>query len=423
MSKFKDTLELLKSWLVIDENQIKNTNSIYTVENNVIYNSNNGQVIVITPNKDIFSGLISTDDVVKLKTASIPEIIDLLKVNNKEVEQIEYRENQKLVSNFLDVFENSKDFEIINNNVYLKGFKSINIDPYIVARFIELIKNNKVKSKEYNTLLLFTAKLLANPNEYSREDAMKFIVNNDIKLDSNGNLILYRNIVKLNSGNKDFVEFISTQYFIIKGRKKSPKNYIVGYNETKNEYKLFLINNVDSTYENKGNLNDLYNELPTLKENKYTSWHSKGRYTIKIGSLYKMDESIEKLETGRFMCCGGNLHAANVNYDYSGFGDTKVVVLVNPTHIITVPSNDSGKISVSQMWIACYNPNPIGTHFDEKGLEGISNDYDNYTLTELNEILRTQNIDLLNKNDVKSNLTLQDVLTLKSIIENKVVKI
>ena len=112
MSKFKDTLELLKSWLVIDENQIKNTNTIYTVENNVIYNSNNGQVIVITPNKDIFSGLISTDDVVKLKTASIPEIIDLLKVNNKEVEQIEYRENQKLVSNFLDVFENSKDFEI-----------------------------------------------------------------------------------------------------------------------------------------------------------------------------------------------------------------------------------------------------------------------------------------------------------------------
>ena len=60
---------------------------------------------------------------------------------------------------------------------------------------------------------------------------------------------------------------------------------------------------------------------------------------------------------------------------------------------------------------------------NEKGLEGISNDYDNYTLTELNEILRTQNIDLLNKNDVKSNLTLQDVLTLKSIIENKVVKI
>ena len=59
---------------------------------------------------------------------------------------IEIREEIKLVSKFLGIFNNSKDFDVKGEQLYFKEIKSIPIPHIIVARFIKIleeIKNNK----------------------------------------------------------------------------------------------------------------------------------------------------------------------------------------------------------------------------------------------------------------------------------------
>jgi proline dehydrogenase len=72
---------------------------------------------------------------------------------------------------------------------------------------------------------MFTLKLLLNPVEEARQDALSYINQYAVKLTSNGNMIMFRRIVSVADTNKELVEFISKQYVKVKSWKKSPQNY------------------------------------------------------------------------------------------------------------------------------------------------------------------------------------------------------
>ena len=426
---------------------------VITVEpvckNRIIYNAATKFVTVVDCNNDTFSGEVEKDVVELLKTADTKEIIRLLtpkKVESKGSDFDIEKEEKEIVKPFLGIFEGVDDFEVVGNSVFFKSIRSVEIPSLIVARFVELIEqisyfrgievdehsdfNQDDKDKltslesEYQSLKAFTLKLLLNPLPHSREDLVVFMRNNDIRISKAGNLILYRNIVKVGKTNKSLVEFVSNQYFKVKGWKKSPKNYEV-YQDTLNNYELITLNGYihDHLVKKEGNLAELYNNLSKLKENTYTSWHNKGRYTIKIGSIYKIDETLEKLNTTRYACQGGALHAVNYSYNYSYFGDTKVVVLVNPSKVLTIPSNDSGKITTREMWVACYNPNELGVHFDETGLEGVEDEYENYTNEELGGILKSKCLSPISIDGFTSELSLKDVESISNMLKNRIVTI
>ena len=410
-------------------------------KNKLIYNANNQYVVVIDCNSDSFEGYITPDKVEQLKSADTQTIINLLtppKVEEKGSDFDVDKEEKEIVSNFLDIFNDVDDFEVVGNSVFFKNIRSVEIPSLIVARFVEILDKYRPKienlenwgkslllDEEYQSLKAFTLKLLLNPLPHSREDLVVFMRNNDIRISKAGNLILYRNIVKVGKTNKSLVEFVSNQYFKVKGWKKNPSKFKVVTIPNSNvfELKSFEFNVENTNYICLGDLKFLYNNLSELKENTYTSWHNKGRYTIKIGSIYKIDETLEKLNTTRYACQGGALHAVNYSYNYSYFGDTKVVVLVNPSKVLTIPSNDSGKITTREMWVACYNPNELGVHFDETGLEGVEDEYENYTNEELGGILKSKCLSPISIDGFTSELSLKDVESISNMLKNRIVTI
>ena len=179
-------------------------------KNRIIYNAATKFVTVVDCNNDTFSGEVEKDVVELLKVADTREIIRLLTPEKVEVKGSDFdveKEEKEIVKPFLGIFEGVDDFEVVGDNVYFKGIRSVAIPSLIVARFVELIEempsefsreNTNVES-EYQALKMFTLKLLLNPLEESRNHALQFVRKFDIKLTNTGNMIMYRRIVNKGS--------------------------------------------------------------------------------------------------------------------------------------------------------------------------------------------------------------------------------
>ena len=222
--------------------EVVNTQPNNCITNKLIYNVNTKKVIVITCDGDKYEGdNIEKEQIEALKTANVQEIVNIL--TPKHIEEVEdVKEEIKLVSKFLGVFDNSDDFDVVGEQLYFKGIRSTPIPHIIVARFVEIlqqIEDNKTEinlftyksiaelNEEYNSLKMFTLKVLLNPIEESRQDALDYVKQFQIKMTNTGNLIMYRRIVSLGNTNKDLIEFVSSSYVKVKSWKKSPKNYEV----------------------------------------------------------------------------------------------------------------------------------------------------------------------------------------------------
>lgn len=365
------------------------------------------------------------------------EIIELFTVVHKK-EPDASRENQgqkELVSQNLEIFKGHVDFEIKDEEVYLKGV-NLALPPVVCASFIELLEKlgnqweildegcesceSEDLEEKYEALKMFWLKLCLNGREESREDLLAFCLENDVRITQNGNLILYRNIVSLGH-NKAHTEFVSQQYFKVKGQKKSPKNYWV-WQENDRSFKLTTQDlTSDGIGINMGNLYNLYQDLSNHPENKFTSWNSKGKYEIKIGTIYKIEEDEIDLDNG--VCHSGGLHAANVNYDYSGYGDTPVVVLVSPSKAITVPLSDRGKLRTTEMFICCINDKSIGEHFSEEDLSAFDEEYNHYSIEELEESLEEKSFGAIGVKNEVSPLTVLDMENVKNMLKGRIVEI
>lgn len=411
-------------------------------KNKLVYNANNQYVVVIDCNDDTFEGYISPDKVEKLKTATTEEIINLLTpAEIKEKNNVEQKEKE-MVSNFLDTFEDVDDFEIINNSVFFRGIRSVEIPSLIVARFIQLLeqikklehwktheekKDLESLESEYQSLKAFTLKLLLNPLKESREHALEFVRNFDIKLTNTGNMIMYRRIVSRGSENKKLVEFVSKQYLKVKSWKKSPKNYHVHYRENTGYFLMGLANNEHQGRNDKsfiGNLAELYNNLSELQENRYTDDYTR-TYDIRIGATYKIRE--EDIDLNKRGSCGGALHVADGKvFNYNSFGDTPVCCIVSPQHIYKMDSGCSGKIGVRQMFIAAVTTQDENGNYediDSQDLVNFDELYHNESLEELQQALKTKSLEATSVSTAVSEVSLKDVEKIRAMLKNRVVSV
>lgn len=340
---------------------------------------------------------------------------------------IDTKEDKALVSSNLDILRNHKDFKIVDNKVYFKDV-SLELPSIISSGFIEILEkgassvyNSLELSDQYEALKMFWLKLALNGIEQSRLDLLNFCKNNSVRITKNGNLVLYRRIVTTGSKDKSLVTFVSQKYYEIKKWKKSPKKYWVITNPDGTLKLLKYQPRKNGSFTINGNLSDLYKNLPTMKGNTYTSAHNKGKLTIKIGDIYRIDDSEINLDNG--LCAAGGLHAAAVNYDYSGFGDTPVVVLVNPSKAITVPKNETGKLRTTEMFIACINDKPHGVHFDEEALTSFDEEYNNITIDELEQAIKNKSFSPASVEDKVSPITFVDLQNIKEMLNKRKVNI
>lgn len=408
------------------------------INNKLIYNINNKSVIVITCNGDKFEGNnVEKEQLEQLRTANISEIINILTPKQAVKDDLTEREEKEIVSNFLEVFKDSEDFDVVGKELYFKGIKTIPIPTLITARFVELVENlNNLKvpyfaeveerlKEEYNSLKMFTLKLLTSPRKESIEQVLSFCKHNDLRISKLGNIIAYRRVNKFKEtkeySNKELLSFVLESVKKVKTWKKGIKNYeifndnglVLHQKDKKHDYNNYI-----------GNLYDLYNNQNALKEETiqlYTSQHSAGKYTFAIGDIYKSDENDIDLDAGQ--CHSGGLHFASVNYDYSGYGSVPIVVLINPAKTITIPLNELQKGRTTEMKIACINPNEHGVHIDYELIKEADEQYDEYTIEELQKVISQKTLAPLSIQEEITELSIPEVQNITELLKNRIVTI
>jgi len=183
-----------------------------------------------------------------------------------------------------------------------------------------------------------------NPNAESREDLFRFLKHHEMQITNQGMFLAYRRVVSKNAQNKGLVGFVSSNYVKVKANwKKNPIHYTVY--EKDGIYELFHVTNdtpsEDYTYDAIGNLQDLYLNLPTMQEDQFTDAHTH-TMDYRIG----VEARIERYQGNQSnqVSCSKGLHVASKAYDYSGFGDTAILVAVNPMDVLAVPRGEDGKL-------------------------------------------------------------------------------
>lgn len=419
--------------------EVVNTQPNNCITNKLIYNVNTKKVIVITCDGDKYEGdNIEKEQIEALKTANVQEIVNIL--TPKHIEEVEdVKEEMKLVSKFLGVFDNSDDFDVVGEQLYFRGIRSTPIPHIIVARFIEIlqqIEDNKTEinlftykstaelNEEYNSLKMFTAKLLTSPRQESIDQVLTFCRHNNLCISKFGNIIAYRRVKEYSEvampKNEELLKFVKESIEKVKKWKKSPKNYWV-YEDTMGRF-FCEPKYIDSFC--KGNLYELYNNQSLFQDTPvqlYSSQHSYGKYTFAIGDIYKSEEGDIDVDAGQ--CHSGGLHFASVNYDYSGYGSTPVVVLINPAKTITIPLNETAKGRTTEMKIACLNPNDRGVHIDYELIAKADEEYNEYTMEELQNVISQKTLVPLSVEEEVTNLSIPEVVNIKELLSKRVITI
>lgn len=411
-----------------------------------IYNVGTKNIDVVFTDGDVISAVVESNIYEQIRnTSSKEDVLRLLTPNNVKGSDYDIDKNddegfiKEQITSIVDILSDVQDFKVVNTDVFLKDVNSISIPSSIVAEFIRIVslmdENRQRKygleyiskdadlSEEYNSLLMFTYKLLLNPLKESREQLLNFIKKNDIKITSYGNLVLYRACWESKNEDTELIRFVAKEYLKIKAWKKSPKNYTVA--SRLGNYKLLLNNEIpkdDNPYwENQGNLAELYSKLPEMQSKGKQYYSDHGKKKIVIGDIYKIDDKDVNLDAN--VCAAGGLHCASYDYDYSGFGDTNLIVLVNPSKTITVPTYDFSKMRVSEMMIVGINPNERGVHIDEGFYSNLDENYHNYSIDELQEAFKNKSFEPISVSTEVTELSLKEVVNVTDILKNRIVEI
>lgn len=405
--------------------------------NKIIYNVNTGNVNVITCDGSNYQGYgVSPETVELLKDAEDAIIIQLLSPKKEEVVVNETegkieKEEKELVSHFLDIFDGVDDFEVIDDSVYFKGIKSVEIPSVIVAAFIEILEKNQSVygsitaelTDEYQSLKAFTFWLLLNPIESARKDALDFVRKNNIPITSNGMLVTFRKVVSKGKENKDLVKFISESYFKVKKWKKSPVNFKIVTTGANDFYlKPFEFNVTDTEYICLGDLNFLYKNLSQLEENIFTDNHTRTK-SIKIGEVYKEDEN--KVDLDNRKNCSNGLHSGSLSFgSFNSFGDTGVVCLVNPMKIRSVPVSDCSKMRSSELFpVAIIDFEDYKEFVETSEINELSETYYNESLEFLEDALKNKDFGSLTCQEELPQVSLKEIVDIAKILKSRVISI
>lgn len=279
-------------------------------------------------------------------------------------EQLKQVENIQKTITFVDQLKHLKDFEVKDGAVYLKTNDGVTIErslpALMIEKFAELYsptlqcvegEENEIY-EERDALKKFWLKCCLNPNAQSAEDLYVFLSHHQMRIDRHGNFYAYRNVVSTEAPNKELVEFIGNTYNKVKAVwKKKPRDYFVWlegdgfYTFSKDDGKI----GSDSGRFIQGNLEELYLNLPDMQQGNYTDAHTR-KFDYKIGEAHKMPRN--EGDDNNSVSCSKGFHAASKAYDYSGFGDTSILVIINPMDVLAVPLGEVGKLRTARWFFA-----------------------------------------------------------------------
>ena len=342
--------------------QLKESKKLYKVLSLV----NNNLTVVLQDGSIISKSNATENDVQEIKLAtSESEILRIVKDVNIQQEKITEEltiEDIEMYSEGFKSFQYLNDFYTEGNTVYLSGTDR-SLPELLVKKFIKIIDKYKNcpseylqdaldNDEEYLSHKKFFMWCCLNPNAQSAEDLYGFLEKHNMKIDRHGNFYAYRRVKTVGNDSKELVDFISNAYNKIKAVwKKSPKKFKVVTIPDSKEFKLkewdFNVENTE--YVCLGDLEYLYLNLPNMKENRYTSAHT-GKEDYRVGNVISMPRN--EGDDNNSVSCSMGFHAASKEYDYSGFGDQDILVIINPMDVLAVPKGEVGKLRTCRWFFA-----------------------------------------------------------------------
>lgn len=284
-------------------------------------------------------------------------LLDLLvpeRIAQREAEvkaKQEFMDSLQLELNFDDRMRKAKRiadisglFEYDEDGItYLKGFK--HPMPKILVEALLDAHYNPSSKYTVDSLVNFWKYLLLNPDKHVRTGLFEWIKTGKFALTEDGNIISYRNVdVKKASTDKKLQDFISESWTKVKKWKKSPKNYIIEKTDT-NTYNLVEISKASENVGYVGNLSELYSDLDTTEDVTIYTDNYTHTMEIKLGEPVSMERA--KCDNDPNSSCSRGLHQKSAAYRLN-LGSEVIVCLVNPYHVVAIPSHDVTKFRTCQ---------------------------------------------------------------------------
>jgi hypothetical protein len=323
--------------------KIDKTVTVITDDGQVITNSNCSEELF----KEVYT-YVQADNIEEVKRLLVPELC---------AEEKKFVAKKRAVETIHSMAEHQAHlFTVTGTALYRNGI-NLSIPEDLALAYVEAYQNwfdhahpNAPlfeETDEFEALDRFWMWCSLNPNAESREDLFRFLQHHNMQITSQGMFLAYRRVVSRGGNSKEFVNFISNSYIKVKAKwKKNPADYFVY--EKDGELTLIHQNSIqdtlesdESTYVIKGSLEALYLDLPNLSGDQFTDAHTHTMdYRIGVEARIERHQGNQSNQVS----CSKGLHVASKAYNYSGFGDTAIIVAVNPMDVLAVPRGEDGKL-------------------------------------------------------------------------------
>lgn len=368
----------------------------------------NDVLTVTLPDGDVITKPSATvQDFEKVAAAkNLQEIVEVVTVPEVVEAKIKAQaEEEKIVATRkgIEVLSAIKDFVVKDDALYIAGTNR-SIPQLVVDAFAETvgkyshITNYPELEKaidtdvKYTSLKKFWLKCCLNPSAQSAEDLYTFLSNHKFKIDRHGNFYAYRKVVTVRGRyeeKSDKVDFISNAYNKVKAVwKKKPSAFEVCIQDGQYSIHKTTPNSNDLPGEWIGNLEELYKELPNMTENRYTDQHTRS-FDYRVGKSVSMPRHMG--DDDNSVSCSKGFHAASKKYDYSGFGDTPILMIINPMDVLAVPRGEVGKLRVCRWFFAMTLPESEKYILDDESFDvtNLGDLFEEECMTDIKEYVQT----------------------------------
>jgi hypothetical protein len=334
------------------------------LKNSITVILTDGSVLTSNECTDAFyNSIVNAQNDEEIKCLMLPEFC-------KKEEEI------KIKTEMLNDFNNSKYLSVFGNSIYMKSICELTVPEDLAIAFYKAeVEGNEELIQTY---LNFWTLCSLNPDSRARTNLFWFLNRYGMTISKSGLFVAYRNVVLKSEGKEistKLAAFISNAYTNVKFKnKKAPKNYFVVKHE--GEYRLTQHPQIYKKL--KGNLAELYLKLSEVDTAPvYTDEYTKS-FTIKLGEVVKMDRN--KCDNSQDNTCSKGLHVAGRSWLSDGyFGNTSLMVLVNPTDVVSVPHQDNyGKMRVCAYYPVQIIERDVDGYIIDQGIEnGFEDDFIN----------------------------------------------
>lgn len=333
-------------------------------------------------------------------------------------------EKVTLQQQVLNGMSDSEYLTVKNGNLYIERISQLSIPEDLAIAIYKAEKSADLDLLA--TYMNFWTLASLNPDAQARVNLFWFLNRYGMSISKSGLFVAYRNVKVLTEGKQvdaKLVKFITDEFTRVRFKmKKSPKNYFIGYDESKN---LVTTKSEADLSESLGTLAEAYENLSKDEGPVFTDEYTK-KFRIRIGVPVSMDR--DKCDPNQTNTCSKGLHVAGKSWLKNNyFGGTGLRVLVNPADVVAVPPEDNyGKMRTCAYYpVAVIGYNSKGNINDETISDGFEDNFMEIIsyLGEINknDISNTYNSDIklipeINKKNILERLAdIKEIIRLKNV--------